>query len=271
MIFTRKFHRDLRRDIKLNPNNLDQAKMRACRRRYTRFMLLFLANMIIAPFMYCAWWSLKKKISYKLYYNFRDFYKTDKLYNSFGYYEVDDIDQFYTWLHTMIMNSPLNNHKLDADIKRALGLFYYYIWLHGDDDDPLGRGGLPETYKSGKNTFYNRFMFGPIRNPWGNGIHLKMKSALIEQVYTDIDERADQDTTNYGTSNARVGTYLRWYVDHNGDYWYMYERVYLNRILGWRDFYFGGVGCLALPEGTVPTHSRKCTRWEYSNRECDLV
>ena len=264
-MFWIRFIKDLKQDY---DNGLDKQKMRDCYIRYFHFYFRFIFNLILAPIGYTIWWIFKKPISKRLYRYFKRYYSNHAYYIAKGIYEVENIDEFHNWLNKLMMTNIDNNKRLDRDIRTALPWLYYKLYLFGDAEDPLGRGGLPLDYRNGKNTFLNRFLYSAIRNPWGNGIHLKMRSSYLTNIITTFDTRTEVDTTNYGTGNARVGTLIRWYTDSNDELWYFYERVYKNKLLGWRDFYFGGVGCGTISDGK-PEHLL-CTRWEQSNRECKL-
>lgn len=103
-----------------------------------------------------------------------------------------------------------------ADLKHYMGNWDFTLWLYGDTKDPLVTGGVPDDYKERHSMFARRWMYCGVRNPRWNATYLYYYTSRIDSVMTAYDDRCATVTHNYGTSDTRLGTWLRWYVDEDG-------------------------------------------------------
>ena len=194
-----------------------------------RLMLTWLAqqgrNTIVAPFCYTTWWRNKEKITKSVY---------DKIHPLIDDADSLSVNDAFLWLNEQVESGTFKT--VCEEYLKTIGKFWYFIWTFSDIEDPLGRGGLPNDYKGGKNTFGNRFLYSAVRNPGGLRMHLYQRSDNITNQITTIDTRGDEDAVSYGIGNQKLGTWLCWYVGENNELYLIYERATQKKV-----FYFGFV------------------------------
>lgn len=250
------------------PTHKIKKEKRRCYRRFIYLFCRFFIYMITGPIIYPIWYIFKSHIANKLYHNFPR-YKHEE---NFGYYSYDE---FNDWLNTQI-HCSMNTKQLKRDIKSALSLIEYQLWLYGDISNVETDGGIPAHYKSHiKNMFVRRWLYSGVRNPKFNSVFLNFytNSPIIE-LKTVYDTRTQQVTKNYGTSYTRVGKLLRWYVTETDELWYLWDNTYKSRLFDWRLFYFGAVRLSNISDGVYYDYKQKNqlkTRFEWSWRPCSII
>lgn len=133
-------------------------KTRKCYIRFIYLFYRFFIYRITALIIYPIWYIFKSHIAYKLYHNFPMYNHKEK----FGYYSYD---RFNDWLNTQIYYS-INTKQLKRDIKNALSIIEYQLWLYGDISNIEIDGEIPAHYKSHiKNMFVRRWLYSSVRNP----------------------------------------------------------------------------------------------------------
>jgi hypothetical protein len=165
---------------------------------------------ITAPFVYPVWYILKKQF-------------TNSIYKNTSWQEI---------------SSLLTNNKTTLAKYKLLanGIFNYWIWTYSDLIEPLGNGGLPESY--GTSNFWKRFYYSAIRNPRFNINYMNFRTGTIVQVITVTDTRNFHIMhKSAGISDSPDGILFKWVKD-NGGYWYIvYEDNNSDNI-----FYFEYIG-----------------------------
>ena len=136
-----------------------------------------------------------------------------------------------------------------ADLKHYMGNWDFTLWLYGDTKDPLVTGGVPDDYKERHSMFARRWMYCGVRKPRWNATYLYYYTSRIDSVMTAYDDRCATVTHNYGTSDTRLGTWLRWYVDEDGRWWYLYETTRRREDNKGKLMYFGAVRLGGVPDG----------------------
>lgn len=133
-------------------------------------------------------------------------------------------------------------HKPDI-VKQLIkknGRLIYWLWTYGDSKDPLGRGGMPENYRNGKNTFWNRYMFGAFRNPRFNINYLSFRTGPITTIFPVIDTRNFNILhKSIGIGDSPDGIYFKWMKDDSDKWYFIYEDNQSKYL-----FYFGYVDLL---------------------------
>jgi hypothetical protein len=200
-------------------------KKRQCYQLVLTWLLQQGRNAALAPFCYTFWWWNKKRITNMVY---------DKTYPLVEYEDSLSTNDAFLWLNEQIESGTFKA-KCEKELK-TIGNFWYFIWTFSDIEDPLGRGGLPDDYKGGKNSFGNRFKYSAIRNPGGLRMHIYQRSGEIKDQITTIDTRNDQQASSYGIGDQNLGTWLCWYIDENDELYFIYERATQKKI-----FYCGFV------------------------------
>ncbi|MDR0790203.1 MAG: hypothetical protein LBO06_05375 [Bacteroidales bacterium] len=207
-------------------------------------------NAVLAPFCYTIWWWNKERITNKVY---------DKMYPLASETDSLPANDVFLWLNEQIETGTFKT-ACEKELK-SIGNFWYFIWTFSDIEDPLGRGGLPNDYKGGNNTFGNRFLYSAVRNPGGLRMHIYQRSGIITNQITTIDTRTDEQAKSYGIGNQKLGTWLCWYVDENDKLYFIYERATQKKI-----FYCGFVRTYSNnKEGVTIEQNRK--RFEVSLRK----
>mgnify|MGYP005855341917 FL=1 len=134
----------------------------------------------------------------------------------------------------------INETELAKKKLKVNGKFLYWLWTYGDAKDPLGRGGMPETYKNGKNIFWNRYCYSAFRNARFNINYMEFRTGLIVEKIIIKDER---DFSYYhkvdGIGDSPDGIVFIWMRDNYNKWYFIYEDNNKNNI-----FYFGYVDLL---------------------------
>ncbi len=227
----------------------NRKEKRDCYARYTKLFIETLYGQITAPFCYVGYYLCRKKITNKL----TELYKEKNLEN------IENIGK------------DITNGVIDKEeIKECLGNGYYKLWLYGDTDNPVEDGGVPQSYKSNLPMFIRRWFYSGVRNPRWNATYINNYSANIKKITTSIDKRTNTNTHNFGTSDTRLGTWLRWYVDEEGKWWFLYEDTKRTKENEGKLFYFGAVGLGNKEDGAYKNEVQKC-RFEFSlNRKVKI-
>lgn len=122
---------------------------------------------------------------------------------------------------------------------------YHWLWTYGDLHDPLGRGGMPEDYRDGKNSFINRYWYSAIRNPRFTYNYENFMSRKITHETSVIDTRDYSNMIkSYGVGDSPEGRIFKWFMDREGDYYFIYENNTIDSV-----FWLGWVGLLTWPLG----------------------
>jgi len=142
---------------------IDKSVKRSCYFRIIKNIILSLWSVFTSPFIYPVWYLFRKSI-------------TNKIYKGTSWQEIDKL---------------MYDSKKDEVKSRLIknGYLLYLLWTYGDSNDPLGRGGIPNDYRDGKNNFWNRYMFGAFRNPRFNINYLYFRTGPIQSVSPIIDQR----------------------------------------------------------------------------------
>jgi hypothetical protein len=130
------------------------------------------------------------------------------------------------------------NERIHGDYAVSMGWFWRWVWTYGDLHDPLGWGGMPQDYRSGKNNFVNRYWYSAIRNPRFTYNFIYYLSSII--MWNEAPAIDTRDFTkmipSYGIGDSPEGKYLVWFG--TGAKWYfLYENNTQDSI-----FYLGWVG-----------------------------
>lgn len=222
---------------------------RECYARYTKLFFKTLYSQVSAPILYIGYYMCRKKITKKL----------SQLYQEKGLENIENIGKD-------IVNGVIS----EQEIKDYLGEGYYKLWLYGDTDDPIESGGVPQSYKPTLSMFARRWFYSGVRNPRWNATYIDNYSSNIRRISTSFDNRSDVNTHNYGTSDTKLGTWLRWYVDDNGKWWFLYEKTKRTKGNSGKLFYFGAVGLGDKQDGNYKKEENKC-RFEFSlNRKVKI-
>jgi hypothetical protein len=261
----RQFVKDMKADYRLSSSQTeifmaadtsfaDSVFLKKMKRESYRLVTKWLAeqirNGLVAPFCYTLWWWNRTKITQKVY---------DKMLPLIGSTDSLSVDKVFEWLNRQIEGGTYKE-ICEKDLK-AIGKFRYFIWTFSDIEEPLGRGGLPHDYKSGRNTFCNRFAYSAIRNPGGLRMHIYQRSGAIKSQVTTFDSRQEEEAVSYGIGNVKLGRWLSWYVDVDNKLYFIYERATKKKI-----FYCGFVRTFSKDEfGIDREQDRK--RFEISLRK----
>lgn len=222
---------------------------RECYARYTKLFFKTLYGQASAPFMYVGYYLCRKKITNKLI----------QLYREKNLGSIENIGK-----------DIINGLISEQEIEEYLGNGYYKLWLYGDTDDPIESGGVPKSYKPNLPIFQRRWFYSGVRNPRWNATYINNYSSNIRQISTPYDNRNNVNTRNYGTSDTRLGTWLRWYIDDKGRWWFLYEKTKRTNAKKGKLFYFGAVGLGDKQDGYYEKVNDKC-RFEFSlNREVTI-
>jgi hypothetical protein len=234
----------------LSNADIIKEKKKECYHLITKWLLIQGRNALLAPFCYTLWWWNREKITNRVY---------ELMLPLAGGDTAMTINHLFVWL-----NQHVEQGTFDSICKKELqsmGLFYYFIWTFSDIEDPLGRGGMPNDYKSGKNTFGNRFLYSAVRNPGGLAMHINQRSAIIIDNVTTIDTRSDEQAKSYGIGNQNLGTWLCWYVSSDDRLYFIYESANMKKL-----FYCGFVRTFANNEDCKSVEQNR-KRFEISQRK----
>ncbi|GEM_PF-2101089 len=213
-----------------------------CYLAYAKMFFQAMYGQITAPVVYIAYYLFRKPITERL----------ETLYLQKGLTNIDNVGK------------DLLNGKIDKqDIREALGQIYYRLWLYGDTDDPILTGGVPKDYKPNLPIFIRRWLYCGVRNPRWNATYINFYSDSIVETRTVFDNRQDVITHNYGTGDTKLGTWLRWYVDKQGKWWFFYENTKQTKEHEGKLFYFGAVGLSNIEDGIMKNNTKK-SRFEFS-------
>jgi len=137
-----------------------------------------------------------------------------------------------------VTNVPDDMDHIKKQAKKYCNWFTYWLWTYGDLHDPLGRGGMPEDYRNGENSFINRFWYSAIRNPRFTYNFLHYQSEPIINTVVSLSER-DYSVTykSNGIKDSIKGRYLVWRYDGKGKTYFLYENNTDKSL-----FYIGWVG-----------------------------
>lgn len=186
-----------------------------CYKKVVRFIIGLLWAKISAPLVYPIWFMLRKRLWASQNGNWK------------GIKAGVDINET-SGVKFLISNKD-NGSK-----------FQYWLWTYGDLNDPLGRGGMPDDYKNGKNTFWNRWRYSALRNPRFNWNYMELRTQPICFAVTCIDTRNYEVMhMSYGIGNSPDGVCFRWFKDIEDNWYFIYEDNNKNSI-----WYFGWVGLL---------------------------
>ncbi|MBO6117169.1 MAG: hypothetical protein J6P44_01355 [Bacteroidales bacterium] len=200
----------------------------ACYARYTGLFFKTLYSQVTAPVGYIGYYMFRKQITSRL----------EEFYKQHGLEDIENVGR------------DIASGKIDKqELKNSMGAGYYNLWLYGDTTDPLITGGVPEDYKPQLPMFWRRWFYGGVRNPRWNATYINNYSADVTAVVTTYDTRVQTVTHNYGTSDTRLGTWLRWYVDKDGKWWFFYEKTKRTNKNKGKLFYFGAVGLGSKDDG----------------------
>lgn len=239
--------RVLWQDFKADP--LHKKQKLDCYFRYSKLFLQTIYSQISAPFGYTAYYLFRKPITTRL----EQFYAEKNLSN------IENVGND-------IINGTINKQEL----KNYLGSFYYNLWLYGDTSSPIIDGGVPNDYKPNLPMFIRRWLYSGVRNPRWNATYINNYSSDIVAVKTVYDNREDILTHNYGTSDTKLGMWLRWYIDKDGKWWFFYENTTRKNKNKGKLFYFGAIGFGNKGNG-LQLDNRKKTRFEFSlNRQVTI-
>lgn len=207
----RRFLINLKNDYYYSSSTPTQLDKLECFINITKNILLIVWNGLSAPFIYPIWFLFRKKISNKIYKNI-------------------------SWQDIKFLIDTNSIKKVKEELKKS-GTFYYWLWTYGDLNDPLNRGGLPDTQK---NTFLNRFLFSAIRNPRFNINHLEFRTGVIIESQTVIDTRNfNYNHVSDGIGDSSDGICFKWFKDEDGKWYFIYEDNNSENL-----FYIGYTGLL---------------------------
>jgi hypothetical protein len=206
------FIKTIRRDY-YNPNSkLSKSEKLKTYRKIVNNLFLIIWNQITAPLIYPIWWLFKKEI-------------TNKIYSDIS---IEEISKLISTNQTQLVKQIIKNK----------GTFLYWLWTYGDQEDPLGRGGMPEWF--GNNTFINRFNWAAIRNPRFNINYLEFRTNVIIDKEVIIDTRSfDTYHKSKGIGDSPDGIYFKWLKDIENNWYFIYEDN--SKLWIW---YFGWTGLL---------------------------
>lgn len=214
MVEIKTFFKNVKADYKTSSKSVSKEEKKKCFKGIITTSIRMLWGVITAPFIYPIWYLFRKQI-------------TKVAYKGTSWQEV---------LSLMQANETVKAKEL----LKANGSFIYWLWTYGDCDDPLGWGGMPKDYLSGKNTFYNRFRYSALRNPRFNVNYMDFRTGRIVEVSTVIDNRDFYYMhKSRGIGDSPDGIYFKWMKDNNGKWYFIYEDNNVSNI-----FYFGYVGLL---------------------------
>lgn len=213
-----------------------------CYFRYTKLFLNTVYSQISAPVVYLAYYAFRKTITRKL----SDFYQEKNLKN------IENIG-----------NDIVQGVVDKEELREYMGDVFYKMWLYGDTKNPIEDGGVPEDYKSSLPMFVRRWLYSGVRNPRWNATYTDNYTNPIVNISTPLDTRKDIITHNYGTSDTKLGTWLRWYVDDKGKWWFLYEKTKPTKENKGKLFYFGVVGLGSHMDGNYPEKTKQ-GRFEFS-------
>lgn len=213
-----------------------------CYARYTSLFLKTVYGQITAPLGYVDYYLHRKRITHKL----------EELYSENNLGNIENIGK-----------DIINGRIDEKTIKECLGKSDYRRWLYGDTDDPINTGGVPADYKPDLPMFVRRWFYSGLRNPRWNATYIDNYSSNVVKIATPYDDRSEISTSNYGTTDTRLGTWLRWYVDDEGKWWFFYETTKQKSEDKGKLFYFGAVGLGSAQDGDSLTE-RKQSRFEFS-------
>lgn len=234
-------------DFKSDPSH--QKQKIDCYTRYSKLFFQTIYSQVSAPFGYPLYYAFRKPITKRL----------EKFYQQHSLTNIEDVGQ------------DIINGKIDKqELKNYLGFFYYNLWLYGDTSSPITDGGVPNDYKPNLPMFVRRWLYSGVRNPRWNATYINNYSSDIIAVKTVYDNRQDVLTHNYGTSDTKLGMWLRWYIDKDGKWWFFYENTTKKSEHKGRLFYFGAIGFGNKSNG-LQLDNRKKTRFEFSlNRQVTI-
>ena len=169
-------------------------------------------NAISSPFIYPMWYLFRNQI-------------TSSVYKGTSWEEIQNL-------------MDTNQTEIVKQKLKSNGNLLYWIWTYGDSEDPLVRGGLPESY--GPNTFWYRFKYSAIRNPRFNDAYINFRTSEITEVVVVIDNsNFNFMHKSYGIGDSPDGIYFKWMKDNNGKWYFIYEDNNKDNL-----FYFGYTGLL---------------------------
>jgi len=222
------FIKTVYKNYKEDADGIPKKEKLKCYLRMLWMVLVSLGNFITAPIIYPIWYVFRKSI-------------TEKIHLGTSWEEV----------HKLLRTG--GQYKVNKLIKKN-GWFLYWLWTYGDDNDPLGWGGMPKDYRIGKNTFPNRFMYSAIRNPRFTYNHLNFTSGLIvvQKVVKDTQD-IKLKHVSYGIGDSYDGVLFKWMKEYiTNRYHFIYEEANVSHI-----FYFGYVNT---------TDSESIGRFEFAYR-----
>lgn len=128
---------------------------------------------------------------------------------------------------------------------QELNWFWFWVYTYGDLHDPLGRGGIPEDYRDGANTFKNRWFYSAIRNPrfTYNFLYYRTKNIVSESYVIDTRDFTDM-IPSYGIGDSPNGILFKWLYSEDGTMYFIYENNTHDSI-----FYLGYTGLLRIGQG----------------------
>ena len=219
----KKAYKDIRADYK-KIGVIRQADKRVCYKRMLKNILLLIWGAITSPFIYPIWYIWRKPI-------------TNKIHKGTSWQEIEK--------HMQKCETHLVEEKLKSNSK-----FLFWLWTYGDCNDPLGWGGMPEDCKSGKNNFWNRYLWSAFRNPRFNINYLYFRTGVIEKQYDVINSlNWGYWHKSYGIGGNPDGIIFKWVKDNNNKWFFIYENNNSKHM-----FYFGYVGLYK--NGTIGEHGR---------------
>ncbi|MBQ0112488.1 MAG: hypothetical protein KBT03_05085 [Bacteroidales bacterium] len=213
-----------------------------CYLRYTKLFLNTVYSQISAPVVYLAYYAFRKTITNRL----SNFYQEKNLSN------IENIGED-------IVQGVVDKEEL----REYMGDIFYKMWLYGDTKNPIVDGGVPKDYKPSLPMFVRRWLYSGVRNPRWNATYTDNYTNPIVNISTPIDTRKNIITHNYGTSDTKLGTWLRWYVDDKGKWWFLYEKTKPTKENKGKLFYFGVVGLGSHVDGNYPEKTKQ-GRFEFS-------
>lgn len=219
----REAYKDIKMDYK-QIGAISQADKRQCYRRIVKNLLWGIWGAITSLFIYPIWYIWRKQI-------------TDKIHKGTSWQEIEAHMQ------------KCEIKEVETKLKKN-GKFLFWLWTYGDCNDPYGWGGMPTDFRSGKNSFIDRYIWSAIRNPRFNINYLYFRTSAIEKQHDVINTlNWGYWHKSYGIGGNPDGIIFKWVKDNNNKWFFIYENNNPKHM-----FYFGYVGLYK--DGTIGKHGR---------------